>query len=339
MKFRYLIFLSIFSIISIQLAFSDTKSWLKSTYKVKQVFSGDRFAIDFNGISLVVKLVHVEVADIKASKKYLKKIILNKKITVVPEEAMGLSDQGFQQVYAFIKRSGKRIFVNESLIKKGYVKYVPGKTEKFKKFISILEKTSRKFSKKEEKKESSEHGFFSELYSKKYCKESCRWVKMMNPQSRIKYDAYATAEKAGKVPCSLCMHTRLKAYRLEKRSKKKNKKQTNVASSSSKKKISKNKIVGFLFGYKNKFYSPTSKKLAQFPFDELVKYASLKEAKLSKKKPDSSSLRIGNPVLPPPMGKECIGRALPLMRPCRQESNHPTGLCEPCLQGKGLNEI
>ena len=91
-----------------------------------------------------------------------------------------------------------------------------------------------------------------------------------------------------------------------------------------------------MFGIKNDkfFYSPVSKKLAKADGATLVKYSSLAEAKKSGRRPDPGSLRIQNPVVPPPEGKECIGRRLPYLRPCRRDADHPTGLCEFCLDGK-----
>lgn len=312
---------------------ASSKSWLKNKYKVKQVLSGDRFAVDYQGINLVVKLVGVKVSHEDKARKELESLIKGKRAIIVPEELAGITDSGLQQVYAFIGDGQKRIFVNDHLIQKEVAQFVDGPSLQFKKFMNKMRESSLRHQPPEKKLDKTQiGGFCSELHSKKYHLVSCKWSKLMNEQNRIIYDSTSSAERVGKTPCYHCLYSRVKEIRL---------KRSRVASSTSKR-LSKgparntDDMTGYLFGNSddNYFYSPVSKKLPKFKNTNLIRFNSLKEALSSGRKADMGSLRINNPVVPKPVGKECIGRSLPYMRPCRRETTHPTRLCEPCLNGR-----
>ncbi|MBF0196902.1 MAG: hypothetical protein HQL32_04300 [Planctomycetes bacterium] len=315
---------------------ASAAKWMKSKYKVTQVVSGSSFAIDFNGISLVVKLVYLKCPDESKGKEYLSQLLSGQKVTIIPETSAGLSDNGNQQVYAFVSKGGKKQFINQQMIQKALAQFIPGTSKDLQKLVKIMEAAAKKAPKIETQEEITEE-LCSELYSRKYHKMSCRWAKMMNAQSKIIYDSYEAAEKADKEPCSSCLYQRLKKYRAEKAKSAKLKKSQNssevptlMASADE------SNPHGSLFGIKGDlyFYSPVSKKIQKAKMPELIAYQTLVKAKKSGRRPDLASLRINNPVVPAPRGKECIGRALPFMRPCRRETTHPTGLCQPCLNGK-----
>ena len=329
--------------------------WLKNKYKVKKILSSDKFIIDFNGISMPVSLTYVKVNDHDKAKKILTDILLDNKITIIPEEEAGLTDTGMQRVYAFGKLNGKKLFIQEKLIKDGAAEYLEGKSKSYKKLLSILKKAqggAKSSSTTKTSSSSKNQSFCSELYSKKYHTLHCKWAKNMNPKSRIIYDSMASAEKASKGPCNSCLFERVGELRKLKYASKKtstkstssSKKTASSKSTSSTKRTSSSKtsskstssLIGSLFGIKGSeyFYSPISKKISKAKGSELVVYSTVADAKKAGKKPDPRSLRIDNPVMPKPKGKECIGRALPYLRPCRRETDHSTGLCKPCLNGK-----
>lgn len=346
MKAKFTFLLALISYIFLISHFSlsaDTKTWLRSKYKVRKVLNGLQFIIDFNGIGLPLNLVHLDVQNQKGAKELLLKTIQGKKLTIIPEEAEGLTEMGMQQVYAFYKVGSKKTFVNELLIKKGFANYKEGKSEKYKKLLALLKKAGGNSESSSSKSSaSSDSEYCSELYSSKYHKLSCRWAKKMNPQSRIIYETMVSAEKAKKKPCNSCLFERVGELRKLKAKQKKTsvsskpKSQTKQKEKTSETKSKSKKAVGALFATKSSkyFYSPISKELAKFDSKDLIAYKNVKNAKAAGKKPDPRTLRIGNPVMPPPKGKECIGRALPYLRPCRRETEDPTGLCEPCLNGR-----
>lgn len=315
---------------------ADDSKWLKSTFEVKQVLSGDRFSIDFNGIALVVKLVSLRLDDENGAKAFLEEKIKGKSLNIIPEQGAGLSPKGFQLVYAILKEDGGSFFVNEQLILEGFASHVGVESKKYERLQTVLQKATLK--KKTVRisqnpgnvKFNPEAKVCSELYSKRYCILNCRWAKLINPQSRIIYTNYEAAEKVGKNPCSSCLYERVKQKRMEER-----KSQPSSASKKEKKKAG-TQHTGALFGLKKdkRFYSPISKKIARASEDDVISFSTVAEAKADGRKPDPASLRIDSPILPAPTGKECIGRSLPFLRPCRIETDHPTGLCEPCLNGR-----
>lgn len=303
---------------------TNAQKWLTSKYKVKGIQGGDRFSVDFNGLALMVRLVSVKISDEKGARAFLEKKIKGKAITIIPEESAGTSSEGFQFVYAILKEDSGNLFVNEQLIKQGFASYENVKSETYDKLQTALKKASLDQTqlrvKVDQKEFDNDDKVCSELYSKRYHLMSCRWAKMIDAQSRIIYKGFPAAEKAGKQPCSKCLYERVKSKRAEEK--------TSGGSSGV-------AHVGGLFGVEKykRFYSPVSKRLRRLK-DGIVKFDTLEAARASGFKPDPGSLRIDNPVLPAPTGKECIGRALPYLRPCRRETEHPTGLCEPCLNGR-----
>lgn len=330
-------------------ASADSRHWLKNKYKVKAILGGDQFSVDFNGMALVVKLVSVKINDDKGAKDILNEKLKGEKITIIPEESAGVSPEGFQLVYAIVQSGSEKIFINEHLIKEGYADHVHVSSKMFAKLQAKL-----KAAQGEQKGKKGGSGatasdesdglnpnskVCSELYSRKYHLLNCRWAKMINPQSRIIYDGFAPAEKAKKMPCSHCLYDRVKEKRKELAAAKKAKSKSSrkgPASSSDKDDADTNKPLGGLIGIKsdNSFYSPVSKKLQQLTSKQFIIFSSLKEARASGRRPDPGSLRIDNPVVPSPEPGECIGRALPYLRPCRRDAGHETGLCTPCLNGR-----
>lgn len=334
---------------------SASNNWLTSKYEVKNVISGESFAIDFNGIQLIVNLASVKVTKSDEAKLALEQWLEGNKVTIIPEAEAGTTAEGFQRVYVFAFQGSSKSFINQEMIEKGYGEYVKVKSKSFGKLQDALSETQEKRLKETAGSSSSmdkevmEKGMFktvSELYSKKYHRTDCRWASMIHPQSQIIYDSYQDAELAKKFPCSHCCYSRVLELRKQEAMEKKlsssssSSSSKSIASKSSKaepiKEAEPEKHVGHLFGIKSDkfFYSPVSKKLAKVDGTSLVKYSSLTEAKKSGRRPDPGSLRIQNPVVPPPEGKECIGRRLPYLRPCRRDADHPTGLCEFCLDGK-----
>ena len=323
---------------------AEANHWLKTKYEVKQVLAGDKFSVDFNGMSLVVKLVSVKVSDEAGAKALLEKYIQGEKVTIIPDEDAGVSPEGLQLVYNVVAKDGEKFFMNELLIKEGLADLVAVNS---KKYGSLQAKLKTAFDEQKKsgpvstKKDEGEGGLdesskvCSELYSRKYHLLSCRWAKMINAQSRIIYDGFEPAEKAKKMPCSHCLYERVKEVRKELASQKKEQSEDARSAPSSEASDS-GKPVGGLIGIKGdkSFYSPVSKKLANLTADKYVVFASLKEARGSGRWPDPGSLRIENPVVPGPEEGECIGRGLPYLRPCRRDAAHETGLCEPCLNGR-----
>jgi|SaaInlStandDraft_1057018.scaffolds.fasta_scaffold09868_4 hypothetical protein len=305
-------------------SWANAKNWLTSKYEVKSIQGGDRFSVDFNGLALMVRLVSVKISDSKGAKKYLEESIKGKKITIIPEESAGTSSEGFQFVYAILKSDDGNLFANEELIKKGFATYDNVESKTYDKLQTALKKASLEQTtlhlKVKQTDFDNKDKVCSELYSKRYHLMSCRWAKMIDAQSRIVYKGFPAAEKAGKQPCSKCLYERVKNKRVEE------KKSGGTSGAAH---------VGGLFGVEKykRFYSPVSKRLRRID-KGVVKFETLKDAKASGYKADPGSLRIDNPVLPAPTGKECIGRALPYLRPCRRETELPTGLCEPCLNGR-----
>jgi hypothetical protein len=332
----------------------QSANWLTSKYDVKNVISGDRFAIDFNGIQLIVNLASVKVTKSDDAKLALKQWLEGNKVTIIPESEAGTTAEGFQRVYVFAFQGSKKSFINQEMIEKGYAEYVKVKSKSYGKLQDAMSETQEKILKETAGSSSSldkevmEKGMFktvSELYSKKYHRTECRWANMIHPQSQIIYDSYQDAELAKKFPCSSCCYSRVLELRKQDAMKKKlsgasssssSSKSTTSRSTTTAKKAEPEKHAGYLFGIKNDkfFYSPVSKKLAKADGASVVKFSSLRDAKKSGRRPDPGSLRIQNPVVPPPEGKECIGRRLPYLRPCRRDADHPTGLCEFCLDGK-----
>jgi hypothetical protein len=320
---------------------AEANHWLKTKYEVKKVLSGDKFSVDFNGMSLVVKLVSVKVTNESGAKALLEKHIQGQKVTIIPDEDAGVSPEGLQLVYNVVATGGKKLFMNELLIKEGLADHVPVKS---KRYGSLQGKLKSAFSQQKKSalsaKESSDSGALdesskvcSELYSRKYHLLSCRWAKMINAQSRILYEGFAPAEKAKKMPCSHCLYERVKEVRKEIALRKKT--QSKGARNAPSSKVSSKKPIGGLIGIKGdkSFYSPVSKKLSNLTEDKYIIFATLKEARASGRRPDPGSLRIENPVVPGPEDGECIGRGLPYLRPCRRDASHETGLCGPCLNG------
>lgn len=311
--------------------------WLKNTYEVTQIQGGDRFNLNFNGMSLAVQLVSLDLTDEAKAKALLKEKILNKKVTVIPESAAGTSSDGLQLVYCIVNDDGKKLLINETLLKKGFASYKKVGSEKFAKLQTKMagaaqaQPTASKLASSSSSKGatfSKDIKTVSELYSKKYHLKTCRWAKLINPQSLIVYENYSVAEKANKFPCSNCCYERVKEKRVELAASKKTKSKSASGSSSK-------KLTGSLFAVEGAkyFYSPVSKKLAKLGADQVLAFSSVKEAKAAKFRADPGSLRIDNPVVPGPTGSECIGRALPYLRPCRRDASHSTGLCDPCLNG------
>jgi hypothetical protein len=323
---------------------AQANHWLKTKYEVKKVMAGDKFSVNFNGMSLVVKLVSVKITNPDGAKALLEKHIQGEKVTIIPDEDAGVSPEGLQLVYNVVAKDKKKFFMNELLIKEGFADYVPVKSKRYGSLQSKL-KTAFAGQKKSTSSTSTASStptsgldksskVCSELYSRKYHLLSCRWAKMINAQSRIIYDGFEPAEKAKKMPCSHCLYERVKEVRKMMASSKK--KQSKGARKAPSSKASSKKPVGGLIGIKGdkSFYSPVSKKLSNLTEDRYVIFASLKEARASGRRPDPGSLRIENPVVPGPEDGECIGRGLPYLRPCRRDAAHETGLCDPCLNGR-----
>ena len=329
----------------------SANKWLTSKYDVKEIISGDKFSIDFNGIQLVVSLASIKLSKSDDAKLALKKWLEGNKVTIIPEPYAGTTSEGFQRVYVFAFNGTSKAFINQKMIEEGYGEYLKVKSKSYGKLQDAMSETQKKHLKENSAsssaidKEVMENGMIrvlSELYSKRYCRKDCRWAKLIHPQSQIIYDSYQDAELVGKFPCSQCFYPRVLELRKQEAMKKKLSK--NETSSSSKKttttiarkktELEVRKHVGYLFGIKGDkfFYSPVSKKLANIDESKLIKFSSIKAAKKSGRRPDPGSLRIENPVVPPPEGKECIGRRLPYLRPCRIDADHPTGLCENCLE-------
>lgn len=295
------------------LAAMTSADWLKEEFSVEEVLSGQRLAIDYKGLKTAVVLAHVEEVNVAKSTEFLKNLIGTQEVILLPDTDMGLDPNGLPQVYVFMKQKEGNLFINLELLRQGLVKYVPGETVKFKKFRNQLEALAQTIEPPSDFKEGG-IVFYSELHSKRYCRESCKWVKQMNKQSRIAYDTFESAEKAEKSPCSLCLYDRVKELRSQE---------------------GRSNVVGSLIGLKtdNFFYSPVAKVLADVQEENVVRFDSLADALASGRKPDPSSLRIDNPVVPAAVGDECCGRGLPFFRPCRRPTDHPTKLCKPCLNG------
>ncbi|MBF0244440.1 MAG: hypothetical protein HQL31_04125 [Planctomycetes bacterium] len=293
---------------------------MSTQYEVLKVPSGDKLVINFKGLTLMMRLVCIQAPEQggESAQKALATLVEGKEVTIIPETSMGLSDDGLQQIYCFVrKEDNKQLFVNEELLRQGMARFRAGKTDDFKVFMDKLEALKNM--------DIPEHHlgkavYCSELNSKRYHEASCKWVASINKQSLIKYDNYLAAEKASKEPCTLCLHARVKELRVL----------------GNKQKDSGQNFTGALFGIEgdNKFYSPVALTLEKADPANVVRYASLKDAKDAGLKPDPSSLRLESAILSPPKGDECIGRCLPFFRPCLRPSNHPTGLCEACLNGR-----
>jgi hypothetical protein len=325
---------------------ADVRQWLTSRYEVTKILGGSGFTLNFNGMTVAIRLVSVNVTDPKAAGKYLEDKILHQKINVIPEESAGTSPEGLQLAYAIVEEGGEKIFINEELIKAGWATYESVESGQFSKLQaklleSSIQQKSNQIGTVDSSKASSSNQVCSELYSKKYHLMDCRWAKLLNPQSRILYDGFEAAEKADKFPCSQCLYERVKEKRTEAAQQKRT--QSEEASSApvaeTQEKTSdaeSSKPLGGLIGLNNDnfFYSPVSKKCSGLKAGQFILFKTLEEAKASGRKPDPGSLRIDNPVVPGPIDKECIGRGLPYLRPCRRDSEDPSGLCEPCLNGR-----
>jgi hypothetical protein len=320
--------------------YANASHWLKTKYEVTKVLGPDKFSVNFNGMALVVKLVSVDIKNEEKATELLKKIIEGEKVTIIPDEEAGVSPEGLQLVYNVVAKSGKKVFLNEAMIKEGYATYVPVKSKLYKSLQAKLKtaasqqkvvKSSSSAKKNEALDPSSK--VCSELYSRKYHLLSCRWGKMISKQSRIIYEGFDAAEKAKKMPCSHCLYERVKEVRRKKASSSKEK---SISARKVPTKTSTSKPVGGLIGIvgDKSFYSPVSKKLANLPKEKFIIFSSLKKARASGRRPDPGSLRIDNPIVPGPEQGECIGRGLPYLRPCRRDAGHATGLCEPCLNGR-----
>ena len=339
---------------------ADVRPWLTSRYEVTKILSNGGFTLNFNGMTVAVRLVSVKISDDKKTQQYLEENLLHKKITVIPEESAGTSPEGLQLAYAIFGDDDKKMFVNEELIKAGWATYTSVDSEQFAKLQAKLleasiQQTSKSIGKIENQKAGSSNQVCSELYSKKYHLMECRWAKLLNPQSRILYDSFEAAEKAEKFPCSQCLYERVKELRTLASQQKHEQSEaaatapTGTAENTESPAESETPVdtkespgsnaakpIGGLIGIKSDsfFYSPVSKKLAGLKAGQFEVFKSLAEAKSSGRKPDPSSLRIDNPVVPAPVDHECCGRALPYLRPCRRDSAGPSGLCEPCLNGR-----
>lgn len=355
MKFIFAILLALGTLCSCLTA--DVRPWLTNKFEVTKILPTGSFVLNFNGMNVAVRLVSLKAKDDQKIVKYLESNILRKKITVIPEESAGTSPEGLQLAYAIFEEGDKKIFVNEELIKAGLASYESVGSEQFAKLQSKLleasiQTTATAASGEETKSAPISGQVCSELYSKKYHTMECRWAKLLNPQSRIMYDSFEAAEKTDKFPCSQCLYDRVKEMRTTASQQKREQSTAAVTSPSSTAtetdhknnavtseekgdSPSNKKALGGLIGLKgdNFFYSPVSKKMAGLKPGQFVVFMSLEEAKASGRKPDPSTLRIDNPVVPAPVDKECIGRSLPYFRPCRRDSAGPSGLCEPCLNG------
>jgi len=331
--------------------FGEENNWLTSKYDVKKVISGDKFAIDFNGIQLIVSLVSLKILDESEAKLALQKWLEGHQVTIIPEADAGTTPEGFQRVYVFAFEDSKtRVFVNQKMIEENHAEYQQIKSGSYAKLQDAMSKAQQERLKESASSSSSldkevmDKGMFkvvSELYSKKYHRTDCRWANMIHPQSQIIYDTYQDAETAEKEPCSHCCYSRVQERRKQEALQKKlatveKVEEKSLAPEASKNETSESKNINGLFGLKGDkfFYSPVSKKILAANASEVVKFSSLLEAKKSGRRPDPGSLRIENPVVPGPEGDECIGRSLPYLRPCRRSTDHPTGLCLPCLNAK-----
>ncbi len=316
---KILFFFSYLSMASVLFA-ADTSKWLTQRHTVVSVPAWDRIVIQYQDLPITVRLAQLKAhGNINKTRDFLANLLNKQSINIVPEDALGLSAEGLPQVYVFLKQQKDApLLINEELLRQGLAEFSDGGSEKFVSILDKMRKTAADVPPPADYKEAGE--LVGELNSKLYHKTTCKWAAQMT--SRIAYDNFEAAEKAGKQPCSLCLFDRVKDLRTSAGAQKGNEIR-NIA----------NKIVGLKSD--DFYYSPVAKKVTDAPLADIILFDSLQEAQDSGRKPDPGSLRIDNPAVPAPEGDECIGRGLPYFRPCRRPAEkHPTGLCEPCRNGR-----
>ena len=120
MKFMFMLFLA--------LGFWSLNSLAEvqqGQYEVTKILPKGDFTLNFNGATVLVRLVSLKMND-EADKKiqhYLENHLLNKFIQVVFELSAGTSPEDIRLAYAIFKEDGKRTFINEELIKLGWATY------------------------------------------------------------------------------------------------------------------------------------------------------------------------------------------------------------------------
>ncbi|MCR5201814.1 MAG: thermonuclease family protein [Lachnospiraceae bacterium] len=135
----------------------DAKRAEAKSFKVSSVTDGDTFKIKKNGKIITVRLIGVDTPESVATRsdlvntdwgkkasKFTKKILSGKKVTLKYDKSKK-DIYGRTLAYVYYKKSGKTIFLNNQLVKKGYARavyYAPNK-----KYKAKFEK-SQKYAKK-----------------------------------------------------------------------------------------------------------------------------------------------------------------------------------------------
>jgi hypothetical protein len=193
---------------------ASSAKWMKEQYVVQSVSNSDQFSVEIDGKKQLVKLAFIGVEDDAGAKEYLTKLLVGKKVIIIPEESVGLTEDGCLQIYGFLIEDGKKTFINQAMIEEGLAKYVPGVSEEFKKLLTVMAEAKSKAPQNVALKVDGK--LYSEAYSKMYHALGCRWQKLINNQSSITFESFEEAEKAGKSPCGSCLYERLKLFRANK---------------------------------------------------------------------------------------------------------------------------
>lgn len=213
--FRTFLYITLILCISLNVAYAkdNTKNWLKSNFTVKEVQSNGEFIIDFHGNDKLIAFSNISFKDKSKTSIFLKRTLLNKKVTVIPEKQTTKSNSGAKKYYVFKKSGSKKEFINKTLIEKDFATFKKGKSSKYQKLVAILEKTKNKNNSQIQVQSNIQDTvFYAGKYSKKYHRVDCRWIKKTN--DKIKYNHISEAELAGKSPCNSCLLERVRELRL-----------------------------------------------------------------------------------------------------------------------------
>jgi endonuclease YncB( thermonuclease family) len=317
-------------------------------HPVRAVPNGDRLVVEYAGLPVTVRLVHLAFPSspdaLSSARAAIEQLVKGKRVRVAYCPEAGLDAEGLPQVYV---TAGIRN-VNEQLVRKGLARYDPAPKRSKHYHIKMTSADAaarraragiwgsgeaaattraRTVAAVSRGRAAGPVGakeppgvVYSELSSSMYHLPSCPWAHRMSAQRRIRYRSSQAAERAGKKPCWSCMGERAK------------KQAFGSPAVRARARVVAGK--GPLVGRKGFFHAPNCERILAKPAGELESFGSVSQAKGKGLKPCERCLRLGGGPIPLPGHGECAGRAPPHRRPCRRAPAGGSGVCLYC-QGKG----
>lgn len=300
---------------------------------------GDRVVVNYAGMPVTVRLAHLNFdgGNLSGAKTLIENLSKRKLVRVAFSTEAGLDENGFPNVFMTI--GGK--LANAEIVKAGFAAYDNGgKPSKYYHVklaaavkaaakaghaVSVSAKPPRKPSAAKSNASTASPGvsggsYYAELQSSNYHTAHCRWARQMSSQRRIRYKSVDAAERAGKMPCWICMEKRAKAAMMGNKSRDGGVKVVAGA--------------GPLVGLVKTFHAPNCERILKKKASDLKSFDTVAAAKRAGLAACTRCLRLDNKLIPAPGPDECIGRAPPGRRPCRRAPANKSGLCSHCL-GKG----